>query len=298
MEVEINDKSLMMVFLLEECNYACPHCVREDEPMDHGYTLSLQQLLRCLSDCRKLEAVNWVHFSGGEPTLWSEEGRDLVDLLLAISDAGFTPGFTTKGSAFLDCNDCDTFIKRYVDISTQPLRLYLSIDTFHGNFDRGTGRAISLDNVLSSCESLPQGKASLLQVCVLVAISKELGSLLPDEMVSHYESLGVRFAFVPLGARGRAKRMRHLCPVLDSGNPDDLGAYARFCESEQRDGSALGDKGTRASHIILVGDQYYVTLEGGTDFGVRWQRIGRLGALPDTIIRHYSVQHYDVPEEG
>jgi MoaA/NifB/PqqE/SkfB family radical SAM enzyme len=298
MDVEINDKSLMMIFLLEECNLACPHCVREDEPMDHGYKLSFQQLLRCLSDCRKLEAVTWVHFSGGEPTLWSEEGRHLVDLLLAISDAGFTPGFTTNGSAFVDHDGFEALIGRYLALSDRPLRLYLSIDTFHGNFDGETGRAVSLDNVLSCRHKLPRDKAQLLQVSILVVVSKQVSSLLPPEMVSHYESMGARFVFVPLAPHGRAKTMRHLCPVLDSDNPEDLGAYARFCESERRDGSVLGGKGNRALHIILVGDEYYVSLEAETDFGGRWQRIGRLGALPDTIIRHYSVQHHDLPEEG
>ncbi len=298
MEVEINDKSLMMIFLLEECNYVCPHCVREDEPMDRGYKLSSQQLQECLSDCRKLGTVSWVHFSGGEPTLWLEEGRDLVDLLLEISEAGFTPGFTTNGSAFVDYDDCKTFIKRYVDISTHPLRLYLSIDTFHDNFDRGTARAVSLDNVLTCCRRLPRGKAELVQVCVLVVVSKEPGSLLPEDMVSHYESLGVRFVFVPLGPSGRAKTMRHLCPVLNSDKPEDLGAYARFRGSERRDGFVLAEKHNRASHIILVGDDYYIVLEGAPDFGGRWQRIGRLGALPDTIIRQYSVRHPVVPEVG
>ena len=80
MTVRITDTSLMMLFLLEECNFACPHCVRDEEPMPPGYRLTFEQLRACLRDCRGLPSVSWVHFSGGEPTLWEEAGLDLVDL--------------------------------------------------------------------------------------------------------------------------------------------------------------------------------------------------------------------------
>ena len=97
MEYDIIDRTLMMIFLLETCNLSCPHCVRDDEPMDTGYRLTSRQLLECLRDCDRLETIEWVHFSGGEPTLWREGERDLVDLLVDISNAGFEPGFTTNG---------------------------------------------------------------------------------------------------------------------------------------------------------------------------------------------------------
>ena len=45
--------------------------------MDPGYQLSFRQLQLCLSDCRGLKSITWVHFSGGEPTLWTEANRDL-----------------------------------------------------------------------------------------------------------------------------------------------------------------------------------------------------------------------------
>ena len=66
------NKSLMMIFLLEECNFSCNHCVREDEPMPINYKLTFEQLKLCLTDCQTLETIEWVHFSGGEPTLWTD----------------------------------------------------------------------------------------------------------------------------------------------------------------------------------------------------------------------------------
>jgi MoaA/NifB/PqqE/SkfB family radical SAM enzyme len=288
MEIEIMDKSLMMIFLLEECNLSCPHCVREDEPMDPGYKLSFRQLQLCLSDCHSLESVRWVHFSGGEPTLWTEGNRDLVDLLLEISKTGFTPGFTTNGSSFLDYDCCHDFLGRYVDGSTTPLRLYLSIDTFHGNFDVEKGRAQSLDNVAKCKRELPNDKGDLLDTRVLVVVSKDFKSLLPDEMITHYESLGIAFLFIPLRLMGRAKAVSHLCPDLDSDNPEELGAYRRFHRKECCKEPDKNENRDKASNIILIGDDYYVHVDGRRNFRDKWRKVARLGHLPDTIIRAYS----------
>jgi MoaA/NifB/PqqE/SkfB family radical SAM enzyme len=287
MTVEITDTSLMMILLLEECNFACPHCIRDEEPMAPGYRLTFEQLKACLRDCRRLPSVSWVHFSGGEPTLWEEEGRDLVDLLLAISTAGLVPGFTSNGSAFLEYDECERFLRRYLDASIAPLRLYLSIDSFHGNFDGDTGRARSLDHVLECRRRLPEDRAERLETRVLTAVSKDPGSLLPDEMVAHYESLGVEFIFVPLRSMGRARALADICPVLESDDPEDLGAYAPF-HRERADRPDRDLEGDRALSIILIGGEYHLFLEGESALGHRWRGIGHLGALPDSIVGQYS----------
>jgi len=288
MNLDIDNTSLMMIFLLDECNFACPHCVKEDEPMARGYRLTFEQLRSCLADCRKLETLRWVHFSGGEPTLWHEAECDLVDLLLAISDAGFIPGFTSNGSAFVDYDGCHHIFDRYFDASSTQLRLYLSIDTFHQNFDPEAGRARCLDNILRYRRHLPQAKELQLETNVLVTVSKEVRSLLPEPMVAHYESLGANFVFVPLRFRGRAKALGDICPVLDSDDPSDLGAYARFHRSKTIDRAAEAAKREKVPNLILIGDAYYVARETGDTLVDRWLRIGHLGALPDFVVRQYS----------
>jgi molybdenum cofactor biosynthesis enzyme MoaA len=279
-QIEIGDKSLMMIFLLEECNFTCAHCGREDEPMDPGYKLSFSQLQWCLSDCRSLDSISWVHFSGGEPTLWREGNRDLVDLLLEISMAGFVPGFTSNGSHFDDFSKCDSFFRRYVDGSNTPLRLYLSIDTFHRNFDVEKGRARSLDNVIKCKQKLPAAKANLIDIAAMAVISKDVKSLLPDEMIRHYESQGVPFGFIPLHHMGKAKKFSHLCPDLSSDHPEGLGAFQRYYQKEiwtKRDALKRRD---RTDHIILIGDDYY--------FSQPWQKVAQLGHFPDEIRRAYA----------
>jgi hypothetical protein len=161
-----------------------------------------------------------------------------------------------------------------------PLRVYLSIDTFHRNFDVEKGRAQSLDNVMKCKQELPRAKADLLDIAVLVVVSKVLNSLLPDEMIRHYESLGVAFGFTPLAPRGKAKSLSHLCPDLSSDNAEDLGAYQRFHQKQSRKKRDETKNRDRADNIVLIDDDYY--------FDDPWRKVAQLGHLPDTIIRAYS----------
>jgi molybdenum cofactor biosynthesis enzyme MoaA len=280
MRIEIEDKSLMMIFLLEECNFSCIHCIREDEPIAPGYKLSFKQLKACLSDCRKMKSISWVHFTGGEPTLWKEEKRNLVDLLLVISKAGFTPGFTSNGSYFVDYGRCQDFLAKYVDSSSMPLRIYFSIDTFHRNFNRKKGRARCLDNFLKCRQEFPPAKANQLNISVIVTISKDKKSLLPEEMIKYYESLGVSIGFVPLFPMGKAKSFSHLCPDLESDNPEDLGAYRRYFRIIDRKRRSKAANRNWADFINLIGNDYYFTNP--------WRKVAQLGNLPDTIISAYS----------
>jgi MoaA/NifB/PqqE/SkfB family radical SAM enzyme len=280
MKIEIADKSLMMILLLEECNLDCAHCIREDEPMEPGYRLSLEQFRQCLADCRRLESIRWVHFTGGEPTLWAEEGSDLVDLLLEIAEAGYIPGFTSNGVFFEDYDKCRDFFARYFAGSDMPLRLYFSIDTFHGNFDRKRKRASSLDNILNCRQELAPAKADQLVITAMPTISKLAKSLLPEEMVEHYESQGIRFAFVPLIPMGKGRSFAHLCPDLTRDRPEGLGAFYRYYHNGKWEKLSEAERRQRADHINLIGDTYY--------FAEPWRKVGRLGDLPDEIVRAYA----------
>ncbi len=285
MNIEITEKSLLMIFLLEPCNFTCDHCVREDEPMEAGYKLSWQQLRQCLKDCQDLNSVSWIHFSGGEPTLWSEDGHDLAELLIEISQAGFNPGFTTNGSYFIDFDQCYNFFAKYSESAHNPIRLYLSIDNFHQNYDPHTGRAASLDNVLTSQRKLPGNRGKMIDIQVAVTVSKHNKSLLPEEMVEYYRSAGVSFHFNPLKPRGKAKSMRNLCPDLDSVNPADLGAYRRFHLLKH---NGIQKMISEAASIVLIADKYYVSFDSCDDFAGQWQKISPLGKLSDEIILAYS----------
>jgi len=275
MRFDVREKSLMMVFLLEECNRSCPHCVREEEPMDAGYKLSHTQLRQCLSDCRRLERVRWVHFSGGEPTLWSDGGRGLTDALIEVAQAGYQPGFTTNGSRFEDYAACCDFFQRYAATAGVPLRTFLSIDTFHGNFDVDSGSCRSLDNLLRYRDTLPGRRRALLEVNPLAVVSKDPASLLPEEMMRRYESLGAPFRMIPLRPRGRATRLASECPDPNSNTEQGLGAFYRYRPKQVEVG------GTPAPNLVLIGNDYYVSEP-------EWRVVAKLGHLPEEVVRAYG----------
>jgi len=291
-DIEILDKSRMAILLLERCNFDCPHCCRVDEPMPPGYQLSFEQLRSCLSDCQALASISWFHFTGGEPTLWAENGRDLVDLLLAVSEAGFVPSFTSNGSSFLDYERCRGFFERYLDNSATRMIVYLSIDTFHGNFSAEEGRAPSVDSVARFRQGLPPDQADLLDVRIVATVSKAAESLVPDEMVRHYESLGMPFMFGPLTLKGEARlHLAYLCPDLGSDDPEALGAYQRFHQPRERKVSA--SNGTRkreqTTALALIGDDYYFHIPTrDSEFPDQWRKVAQLGHLPDDIVQAYS----------
>jgi len=270
------DESMILIFLLEACNFDCVHCVREDEPMQKGYKLTFDQLTKCLKDCQNLNTIEWVHFSGGEPTLWTEGDRDLVDLLLEISKAGFEPGFTTNGSMFLEYAKCQDLFDRYFNNAGNKLRLYFSVDTFHNNYDPEIGRAKCLDNIVKYKLQLPDEKKKLLDIFVLVTISKDPDSLLPQEMVKYYQSQDIEFIFVPLKAEGKARSLSESCPNLSSTDPDGLGAYYQFYKK----------KINHLSNIVLISDDYYFYKN---DFRIaperRWYQFAELGHLNEKNFR-------------
>jgi MoaA/NifB/PqqE/SkfB family radical SAM enzyme len=266
------DKTFMMIFLLEECNFSCEHCVRDEEPMPSGYKLSYHQLQEFLKDCQKLETIERVHFSGGEPTLWKEGNRDLTDLLIEISKAGFTPGFTTNGSNLVDFTVCKEFLNRYFKDSYRKLHLFISIDTFHRNFDASKGRTKSLDNVLKYQKELPPDKEDIMSITVLVTISKGTESLLPKGMIDYYQSQGVEFSFIPMGLKGKARSMSHLCPNLKSNKSEDLGAYYPYHK----------EKIENKHNLILIDNDYYIYFsDESIEFPKRWYKIASLGHLVD-----------------
>ena len=275
MLIEIRDKSFLMIFLLEECNFSCSHCVREGEPMEPGYRLTFEQLRRCISDLGKLESVKYTEHSGGETTLWREGDLGLTDVLIEEARAGYSPRFTTNGSLFLEYDLCYEFFQRYFTTVNIPLRVAISTDTFHGNFDTEKGRCLSLDNIIRYWDNMPSYKRDLLGITPMAVVSKDPDSLLPEEMLDYYKARGAQFTITPLRSAGRGKTLTHLCPDLSSGKKEDLGAYYPYRPEQPL------KKRTGAQNMVLIGDAYYLPEP-------RWHIIARLGQIPEEIITAYS----------
>ena len=138
---------IMGVSLLHKCNFSCEHCgyiyigrlkIIVIRP---GYRLAWDQVMQAIQDCASLQNSYWnVNYTGGEPTLWKEDGRDLVDILIASARGGALPTFNTNGSYFDDYAKCHDFFHRYLDNTDTPLKTFISMDKFHKNYDPETGQ--------------------------------------------------------------------------------------------------------------------------------------------------------------
>ncbi|MBN1571261.1 MAG: hypothetical protein JXA73_25725 [Acidobacteria bacterium] len=251
---------VMGVSLLHKCNLNCEHCGyiyigdAEDHIIRPGYRLTWNQVMTAIQDCVSLKDSYWnLNYTGGEPTLWEEDGKDLVDILIATAKAGELPTFNSNGIYFNDYDRCYSFFHRYIEGCSTPLKTFISMDKFHRNYDQEKGRAQSLDTILKVFDTFPSGQKSLLSIHVIIIVTKDPNSSLPDEMKQHYGSMGVTFGDFPMLNIGKAKNLKDQIPDFPGFSPPPR---------KKEDGPP---------GAVLVGDDYYLGEK----------KIGKLGHLLD-----------------
>jgi hypothetical protein len=173
------------------------HCFSraEDHIIRPGYRLTSDQVITAISDCTSLANSYWnMNYTGGEPTLWEENGKDLADMLIATAKAGILPTYNTNGSYF-----------------------------------------------------------------VVVIVTKDPNSSLPEEMKKCYASKGITFGDFPMLNIGKAKNLSDQLPEFAGFNFE----LPRIMNGPQV--------------LTLVGDDYYAGDK----------KIGKLGHMMDL----YSNAH-------
>jgi MoaA/NifB/PqqE/SkfB family radical SAM enzyme len=250
--------NIMGVSLLHKCNFNCKHCGyiyigdTEDHIIRPGYRLTWNQVMTAIGDCTSLKDSYWnMNFTGGEPTLWEEEGHDFVDILTATAKAGVLPTYNTNGSYFNDYDRTCAFFGKYLNHCDTPLKTFVSMDKFHKNYNRETGRAESLDNLLEAYKAFPDDKRKLLSTHVVIIVTKDPDSSLPEEMKEHYGSMGITFGDFPMLEIGKAKKLK-----------DQLPEFSGYPPMPVKDGNG-------PPVLVLVGDDYYV----------KYKKTGKLGRM-------------------
>jgi hypothetical protein len=251
---------IMGVSLLHKCNFSCAHCGyiyigdAEDHIIRPGYRLTWDQISTAIKDCGGLKDTCWnLNYTGGEPTLWGEDGRDLADVLIATAKGKALPTFNTNASYFEDEDRCHAFFQKYLDNADTPLKVFVSMDKFHKNYDQKTGRAKSLDTLSRVFDAFPAEQKKLLSVHVVIIVTKDPNSSLPQEMKSYYGAMGITFGDFPMLNIGKAKKLQDQMPEFPGYN---------FKPQEEGKGPFV---------LVLVGDEYY----SGN------KKIGKLGHLLD-----------------
>ena len=131
------------------------------------------------------------------------------------------------------------------------------MDNFHDNYDRETGRAKCLDNVVRVLEEMSPERRALFKINVVIVVTKDPNSSLPKEMKEYYGAKGIHFGDSPMMPIGKAKELKDLLP-----DPKD------YMPPPPKDGEAPRRPWKSA---MLVGDNY-----------VRWNKpVGKLGHLID-----------------
>jgi MoaA/NifB/PqqE/SkfB family radical SAM enzyme len=257
---------VMGVSLLYKCNFSCEHCGyiyigdAEDHIIRPGYRMSWDQVLTAIQDCVSLQNSYWnMNYTGGEPTLWEEDGKDLVDVLVATAKAGVLPTYNTNGSYFEEDSKCLDFFRRYLDGTDAPLKTFISMDKFHKNYDQQAGRAKSLDALLKVFNTFPEEERKRLSIHVVIIVTRDPDSSLPEEMKKYYGSMGVTFGDFPMLDIGKARKLKDQQPEFNGFKmpprpPED------------------GPPGA-----VLVGDDYYLGNK----------KIGKLGHLLDLFPNGY-----------
>jgi MoaA/NifB/PqqE/SkfB family radical SAM enzyme len=251
---------IMGVSLLHKCNLSCEHCGyiyiadAEDHIIRPGYRLTWDQVMTAIQDCASLENSYWnVNYTGGEPTLWEEDGKDFTDILIATAKGGTLPTFNTNGIYFEDYDKCYPFFHKYAGSTDVPLKTFISMDKFHKNYDQENGRAKSLETIAKVLETFPAEQRNLLTVHVITIVTKDPNSSLPDEMKKYYGAMGVTFGDFPMLDVGKAKKLKDQQPEFSGFN---------FPLSKVEKGPPV---------LVLVGDDYYAAS----------QKVGKLGHMLD-----------------
>jgi MoaA/NifB/PqqE/SkfB family radical SAM enzyme len=253
--------NVMGISLLYECNFNCEHCGyiyignNEDHIIKPGYKLSWEQVNTAITESVEIDGTKWNHnYTGGEPTLWKDNGKDFMDILIKSANSGASPSYNTNGSYFHSLERCRRFFARYLENADVPLRTFISMDKFHKNYDEEKGKAESLDNIIKVVSEIPEEKRELLETHVVIIVTKDPNSSLPKEMKEYYGQYGITFGDFPMMPIGKAKDI-----------PDQL-------PEEQPDFSEFRKlKGKGPVSVVLVGDDYYVGNE----------KAGKLGHLSE-----------------
>lgn len=258
--------NIIGVSLLHKCNFSCEHCGyiyigdTEDHVIRPGYRLTWAQVMTAVEDCAGLKDCYWnMNFTGGEPTLWQEDDKDFVDILIATARAGLLPTYNTNGSYFYDYEQTREFFRKYLDECDTPLKTFVSMDRFHKNFEPETSRAKILDNLLQAYESFTEDERKLLSTHVVVIVTRDPGSSLPDELKGFYGNRGVTFGDFPMLDVGKAKKLK-----------DEQPEFSGYPEMPAREGSG-------PPVVVLVGDDYYV----------KYKKTAKLGHIRDLYPNGY-----------
>lgn len=217
-------KKLNAIFeLTNKCNLSCNYCMRPEDEKQY-YNLKEKDISNILESLSKFNG-NEIHvrFSGGEPSLWSDNESTVFDLINKSKSLGFDTSLITNGIRFLDYNYLNNNLNK-LDIDSKSISVYVSLDKWHGNYIPGDLSNNILDNLLKYKQEHLNKK---INIFVQTSYTRNQEDNMDLDFIKKYKIKGIKFSINPLLPWGKGKKLEHMIPSLSLNGKDKskLGAY-------------------------------------------------------------------------
>jgi hypothetical protein len=209
--------------LTDACNKRCRVCLRV--PGEQSHHLDRDTFSHYLEDIDRVSSVYPLGFqfvTGGEPTIWKDNGMDVVGVLSALSKKDKVKSITlpTNGKLMEKKDFAEVFLERISRNVSQTIIIGLSIAEYQENLIDGKCKA--LDNLIAQTAK-PGNKTFPV---TLVTLSKKDNT---DKILKHnYPDIIQRVT--PLAPLGAGENELDECPSLSLAGSDKngLGAFLPY----------------------------------------------------------------------
>ena len=209
--------------LTDACNKRCRVCLRV--PGEQSHHLDRDTFFHYLEDIDRVSSVYPLGFqfvTGGEPTIWKDNGMDVVDVLSALSKNSKIRSITlpTNGKLLGKKDFAEAFLERLSRSVSQTIIIGLSIAEYQENLIDGNCKA--LDHLMAQTAK-PGNK---IFPVTLVTLSKKDDT---DKILKqNYPDVIQRVT--PLAPLGAGENELNECPSLSLAGSDktDLGAFSPY----------------------------------------------------------------------
>ena len=209
--------------ITDACNKQCAPCLRYANTK--SYKLRYDQFLAYLGDLETLSqtyAIGYQFVTGGEPTIWRDDGKDIVDVVKAVDDLECVRAVVlpTNGKVFEDAERARELLSRLSGATLRKTIISISIADYQNNFDEHGCKAF--DNFVSISKEV--GLNAMPILLVTLSVKDDMG----ERVSAKYPKVGQRVsALAPLGG---ATSMKEKCPslVLSGKDKSTLGSFLPY----------------------------------------------------------------------
>ena len=291
------------VCLLDGCNKTCKHCYRTAIPTGAGFRLDAATAHGSISDASSLGTA--CLFAGGEPTIWSADNTNLLDLLIAAGNQHGRVAFISNGYVFENKAYTKTFLSRYAENCRAQLHMIFSVDYIHENYDSSSKSIPFLDNLLALRDT--SLLADNLSIRLISHWTTDPTMNIPLSILDEYQQRGITYEvndFMTWG-RGEALAGKACSLSISSSEKTSLGPYKDLLSDSLTASGIVADAvefesmpnrellrklsvcGRAPNFFISWGMHYYYCIP---QMGFDWFALSRIGKFSNLTIESFFAQ--------